>query len=118
MYFVPAESFNLVAMFSNPMMLLMVFGGGMMLAMPYLIVSESLQNLIITTTDVFSRNMDPESLEEFKEQQAKMSGFQNAVASGDLKSGYVNLPGHEQRACLMIPLQILGTHEWRRRSSR
>jgi len=70
-FFMPVESFNLVAMFSNPMMLLMVVGGGMMLAMPYLI-----------------KNMDPESLQEFKEQQARMSGIQNAMASGDLKSGF------------------------------
>lgn len=70
LYFVPPESFNLVAMLSNPMMLMMVFGGGMMLAMPYLV-----------------KNLDPESLAEFKEQQARLAGMQNAVASGDLKSG-------------------------------
>ena len=39
-YFVPPETFNLVAMMSNPMMLLMVVGGGMMLAMPYLMVGS------------------------------------------------------------------------------
>jgi hypothetical protein len=40
-YFVPPETFNLVAMMSNPMMLLMVVGGGMMLAMPYLMVGSA-----------------------------------------------------------------------------
>ncbi|RDB28917.1 ER membrane protein complex subunit 7 [Hypsizygus marmoreus] len=69
-YFIPPESFDLVAMFSNPMMLIMVVGGVMMLAMPYLM-----------------KNMDPEAMEEFKEQHAKVSGFQSAMASGDLKSG-------------------------------
>lgn len=39
-YFVPPETFNLLAMMSNPMMLLMVVGGSMMLAMPYLMVSS------------------------------------------------------------------------------
>lgn len=39
-YFVPPETFNLIAMMSNPMMLLMVLGGGMMLATPYLMVSS------------------------------------------------------------------------------
>lgn len=34
--------------------------------------------------------MDPEAMEEFKEQHAKVSGFQSAMASGDLKSGYVH----------------------------
>jgi hypothetical protein len=37
-YFVPRESFNLLAMFSNPMMLMMLFAGVMVLAMPYLMV--------------------------------------------------------------------------------
>ncbi|KJA26169.1 hypothetical protein HYPSUDRAFT_355403 [Hypholoma sublateritium FD-334 SS-4] len=69
-YFVPPESFNLAGMLSNPMMLLMVGGAGMMLAMPYLI-----------------KNMDPEALEEFKEQQAKLGGIQNAFQSGEIKSG-------------------------------
>ncbi|KAF8641030.1 hypothetical protein AX17_000675 [Amanita inopinata Kibby_2008] len=43
----------------------MVFGGGMALAMPYLI-----------------KNIDPESLQELKEHQAKMPNVQNALAGG------------------------------------
>ena len=31
--------------------------------------------------------MDPEALEEFKEQQAKLGGIQNAFQSGEIKSG-------------------------------
>jgi len=73
-YFIPPESFNLAGMFSNPMMLLMVGGAGMMLAMPYLI-----------------KNLDPEALEEFKTQQAKIGGLQSAIQSGDLRSGYAPL---------------------------
>jgi ER membrane protein complex subunit 7 len=41
-YFVPHQSFNVMQMFQNPMMLIMVFGGLMMLAMPYITVSTSL----------------------------------------------------------------------------
>lgn len=37
-YFVPRESFNLVGMFQNPMMMIMVFTGIMMFAMPYIMV--------------------------------------------------------------------------------
>ena len=37
-YNVPTESFNVVAMLSNPMMLLMAFAGVMVFAMPYLMV--------------------------------------------------------------------------------
>ncbi|PPQ76717.1 hypothetical protein CVT26_004378 [Gymnopilus dilepis] len=73
-YFVPPESFNLAAMFSNPMMLLMVGVAVMMLGMPYLI-----------------KNMDPEALEEFKEQQAKMGSIQNAFQSGDIKAGFSSI---------------------------
>lgn len=73
-YFVPPESFNLLGMLQSPMTLLMIFGGAMMLAMPYMM-----------------KNMDPESLEEFKEQQAKVSKMQSAVANGDLRSGRVLL---------------------------
>lgn len=57
-------------MLKSPMVLMMVFTGGMVLAMPYLM-----------------KNMDPESLEEFKEQQAKMAKMQSAITSGDFKSG-------------------------------
>ena len=37
-YFVPHQSFSIMLMFQNPMMLIMVFGGAMMLAMPYIMV--------------------------------------------------------------------------------
>jgi hypothetical protein len=37
-YFVPRESFNLVGMFQNPMMMIMVFTGVLMFAMPYIMV--------------------------------------------------------------------------------
>ena len=37
-YFVPHQSFSVTLMFQNPMMLIMVFGGVMMLAMPYIMV--------------------------------------------------------------------------------
>jgi len=66
-YFVPPETFNLVAMMSNPMMLLMVVGGGMMLAMPYLM-----------------NHLDSGAMEEFKEQQGRIKG---ALHSGDSKTG-------------------------------
>jgi len=66
-YFVPLQSFNVVQMFQNPMMLMMVFGGLMMLAMPYI-----------------TKNMDPALLQEAQQNQAK---FTSALQSGDLKSG-------------------------------
>jgi hypothetical protein len=37
-YFIPHQSFSIMLMFHNPMMLIMVFGGLMMLAMPYIMV--------------------------------------------------------------------------------
>ncbi|KAJ7130067.1 hypothetical protein C8R43DRAFT_1025666 [Mycena crocata] len=70
-YFVPVDSFNILGMLQNPMMLMMIFGGVMVMSMPYLM-----------------KNMDPETMKEFKEQQAKMSSMQSAMASGDLKAGF------------------------------
>lgn len=70
-YYVPPESFNLIGMFKNPMMLMMVFAGVMMLSMPYLM-----------------KNMDPEALEEITSRQAKMASVQSAMSSGDFKSGF------------------------------
>ncbi|KAK0465396.1 uncharacterized protein EV420DRAFT_1475533 [Desarmillaria tabescens] len=70
-YFVPPDSFNMLGMLKSPMVLMMVFTGVMVLAMPYLM-----------------KNMDPESLEDFKEQQAKMAKMQSAMTNGDFKSGF------------------------------
>ncbi|KAJ3933613.1 MAG: hypothetical protein NXY57DRAFT_1047768 [Lentinula lateritia] len=69
-YFVPRESFNIMGMLKSPMILMMVFAGALVLGMPYLM-----------------KNMDPESLAEFKREQAKMSHAQSALQSGDFKSG-------------------------------
>jgi hypothetical protein len=41
-YFVPHQSFSIALILQNPMMLIMVFGGVMMLAMPYIMVRTSL----------------------------------------------------------------------------
>ncbi len=38
-YYIPRESFNLIGMFQNPMMMIMLFTGVMVLAMPYIMVS-------------------------------------------------------------------------------
>lgn len=69
-YFTPVESFNILSMLSSPMTLMMVFGAVMMIATPYML-----------------KNMDPEMMEDFKKEQAKMAGVQSALASGDFKSG-------------------------------
>ncbi|TFK30613.1 hypothetical protein FA15DRAFT_662618 [Coprinopsis marcescibilis] len=76
-YFNPPQSFNIVSMLSNPMMLMMVFGGVMMLAMPYLM-----------------KNLDPEalaSLEPRSDQSHPTAEAQSAFASGDFKGGFAAL---------------------------
>ncbi|KAJ7042536.1 hypothetical protein C8F04DRAFT_1076246 [Mycena alexandri] len=77
-YFMPVDSFNLLGMFKNPMMLMLLFGGVMVLSMPYLM-----------------KNMDPETMKDFREQQAKMSQMQSAMAGGDLKAGFSALMADE-----------------------
>ncbi|KAI5980467.1 hypothetical protein F5J12DRAFT_841209 [Pisolithus orientalis] len=69
-YFKPHESFSLLGMFRNPMMMLMLFTAGMMLAMPYIM-----------------KNLDPQSLEEIKNRREMVASIQNSVQGGDLKSG-------------------------------
>ncbi|OCH96484.1 hypothetical protein OBBRIDRAFT_765253 [Obba rivulosa] len=69
-YFVPRESFNLFGMLQNPMMMLTVVVGGMMLLMPYIM-----------------KNMDPEVLQDFSQRQARISQMQSSLQSGDLTSG-------------------------------
>lgn len=104
-YFVPRESFNVLAMFQNPMMMMMVGAGVLVLFMPTMMVrvpciqakrifSLSLSgspNCAIVTNghSPKQKNMDPEVMEEFKGQQAKMAGVHSALQSGDLASGYV-----------------------------
>ncbi|KAJ7071305.1 hypothetical protein C8F01DRAFT_1109955 [Mycena amicta] len=80
-YYMPPQSFNLMGMLGSPMVLMLVVGGGMVLAMPYLM-----------------KNMDPETLKEFKESQAKASQLQSAVASGDLRAGFSALMADEPPA--------------------
>jgi len=79
-YFAPRQSFNLLAMFQNPMMMMMVAAGVMMLGAPYLL-----------------KNLDPEALTDFKERQAKMTGIQNSIQSGDIKGGISALMDNDDK---------------------
>ncbi|KAJ7357069.1 hypothetical protein DFH08DRAFT_850928 [Mycena albidolilacea] len=91
-YFVPVDSFNLVAMFQNPMMLMLLFGGVMVIAMPYLM-----------------KNMDPETMKDFKEQQVKLSQMQSAMASGDLKGGFSALIADDPPPPKALPASPAGS---------
>ncbi|GBE78393.1 hypothetical protein SCP_0112780 [Sparassis crispa] len=73
-YFVPPEAFNLLGMFQNPMMLLSVGGGALMLLMPYLM-----------------KNMDPETLQEIQGRQARINSIQSSIQSGDIRTGISEL---------------------------
>ncbi|EGN91736.1 hypothetical protein SERLA73DRAFT_192093 [Serpula lacrymans var. lacrymans S7.3] len=68
-YFVPHESFNLMGMFQNPMMLIAVLTGVMMLGMPYLL-----------------KTLDPQMLEEVKDRHASLNGNSNSGQNGHKKS--------------------------------
>ncbi|KIJ68258.1 hypothetical protein HYDPIDRAFT_106426 [Hydnomerulius pinastri MD-312] len=80
-YFKPRDSFNLLGMFQNPMMMIMVLTGVMMLGMPYIM-----------------KNLDPQTLEELKGQQGKIANFQNSMQNGDLKSGLSALLAAEEES--------------------
>ncbi|KAF8559252.1 hypothetical protein OG21DRAFT_1503155 [Imleria badia] len=80
-YFKPRESFNLLGMFQNPMVLIMVLTGLMMLGMPYIM-----------------KNLDPQTLEELKNQQGKIANIQNSLQNGDVKSGLSALLAAEEES--------------------
>jgi hypothetical protein len=72
-------------MLQNPMMLITVFGGLMMLAMPYIMVEQTVFDFSPSRTDILlllQKNMDPEVLQEARQGQAKLGALQN----GDLRS--------------------------------
>ncbi|KAG8850207.1 hypothetical protein FRB91_009276, partial [Serendipita sp. 411] len=70
-FFTPEESFNILGMLQSPMVLMMGITGLLVLAVPYLM-----------------KNMDPETLKEFQDQQQKMTKMQSNM---DLSSGLSNL---------------------------
>ncbi|KAF4572755.1 hypothetical protein EYR40_004163 [Pleurotus pulmonarius] len=80
-YFVAHESFSLLAMFKNPMMMIMLVTAVMAIGTPYLM-----------------KNMDPEALEEMRASQAKIASAQSAFATGDFKSSISALMSDEPAA--------------------
>ncbi|KAF8844090.1 hypothetical protein BDN67DRAFT_54162 [Paxillus ammoniavirescens] len=80
-YFKPRESFNLLGMFQNPMIMIMMLTGLMMLGMPYIM-----------------KNLDPQTLEELKGQQAQIANFQSSLHDGDIKSGLSALLAAEEES--------------------
>jgi len=81
-YFVERESFNLLGMLSNPMILMMVGTGVVVMGMPYLM-----------------KNLDPKLAEDVQLRQARMSNLQSSLQSGDLRGGLsALLSGSEEGA--------------------
>ncbi|KZV75573.1 hypothetical protein PENSPDRAFT_748460 [Peniophora sp. CONT] len=80
-YYIPPESFNILSMVGNPMTLMMLAGGVMMFAVPYI-----------------TKNMDPEMQAEMQANQAKLTNIQSSFMSGDV-AGSLNalMSGGEQQ---------------------
>ncbi|KZT40054.1 hypothetical protein SISSUDRAFT_972170, partial [Sistotremastrum suecicum HHB10207 ss-3] len=76
-YFVAPQGFNALGMLKNPMMLMMVLAGGMILLMPLLI-----------------KNMDPETAKDFQERRAAMTNMQSSMQNMDFSSGLAALMGN------------------------
>jgi len=66
-YFVPKQSFNVMGMLQNPMIMMMGAVGVMVLALPYMM-----------------NNLDPEQLKEVQQSQARVVKMQSSITSGDL----------------------------------
>ena len=69
------------------MMLMMLVMGGMMLAMPYIMVRTSLGLSYAFVRDIAQKTMDPEALQDFNKRQARIGALQNSLQSGDLSGG-------------------------------
>ncbi|KIJ21591.1 hypothetical protein PAXINDRAFT_123532 [Paxillus involutus ATCC 200175] len=80
-YFKPRESFNLLGMFQNPMIMIMMLTGLMMLGMPYIM-----------------KNLDPQTLDELKGQQAQIANSQSSLHNEDIKSGLSALLAAEEES--------------------
>jgi hypothetical protein len=83
-------------MLRNPMIMMMVATGVLVVAMPYILVSAVVRNMIVRMLRcmVFylQKNMDPELAKEVTERQNRLANIQNSMTSGDLRGGYVVLP--------------------------
>jgi cellobiose-specific phosphotransferase system component IIC len=64
------------------MMMIMALTGGMMLAMPYIMVSF-ICILFWVVLILVQKNLDPETLDGLKGQQAKGANIQELMQSGD-----------------------------------
>ncbi|WVQ73836.1 hypothetical protein IAR50_003417 [Cryptococcus sp. DSM 104548] len=71
-YFVPKGGMNILGMLKSPMVLMMLFSGVMMYAMPKLVSSME--------------STDPELSREMAETRKKMAGFQNGDWAGTISS--------------------------------
>jgi len=73
-YFVEHQAFNALGMLQNPMMLLMIGAGVLMVGMPYIL-----------------KNLDPEMAKEVGQRQANFANIQSSLQSGDLRGGFSSL---------------------------
>ncbi|KAF7791928.1 hypothetical protein EIP86_002954 [Pleurotus ostreatoroseus] len=91
-FYVAHQAFNLLGMFKSPMMMMMLFGGGMVFLMPYLM-----------------KNMDPEVLKDFESRQAKINDIQSSLQSGNFKSGIsalLSVADEEANAAVEKPAEV------------
>ena len=85
-YFIPRETFDVFAMFRNPLMVIMVLTVVMMLGMPYLMVRRHhFPQLAVAHMGLNQKNLDPEVLEEFKQRQARVARLQSSLQDGDIR---------------------------------
>lgn len=93
-YFTPRESFDLVSMFKNPMMLMMLFAGVMIFVLPKAMVRiftpQTISCMLYSDPNLCAsqENMDPELVKDVTQRQDRLMNIQNKLQSGD-DSGWV-----------------------------
>lgn len=103
-YFKPRESFNLLGMFQNPMVMIMVLTGLMMLGMPYIMV-----------TLLFPHNVPCSRIELEESRPANAGGTQKPAGKDCKRSKLPTERGCQVRVCLCHGCK--GIHSYQARLS-
>ena len=85
-YFADEQGFNLLGMFQNPMMLMMLVAGGMAIGMPMLMVSRVLcifHDFSVSSWLFPQKNMDPEVVKQVQQNQQKFAAMQSSMQTLD-----------------------------------
>jgi hypothetical protein len=103
-YYVPPETFNLLGMFKNPMMLMMVAGGVMLFGLPYLTVRRRVLPKYGSLTARFSRKtLIPNSCRRYSKTRPRSQDCKAPFSQATLRAGVYYLSQRLRRRSSNTP---------------